>query len=207
MAEDEKFSQPGEGAQAPSPKRKAKRGWIIGGVVAAVIVVAGAGFWVWHETPSFCNAICHSPMDYYVETYEENDPHKGITVHAENDVTCLKCHEATPWLQLQELAGWVSDNYPMTPDGTKLADGKEFASEAFCAASGCHHELGDTYDEISANLWGFSGNDEKYNPHISHQGLDLECGDCHGIHESNVLVCNECHNLEMPEGWEAPSEQ
>ena len=44
MAEDEKTSQPGEDAQAPSPKRKAKRGWIIGGVVAAVIVVAGAGF-------------------------------------------------------------------------------------------------------------------------------------------------------------------
>lgn len=196
-----------EGAQTPKPKKGHKRGWITAGVVVAIIAVAGVGFWVWHEQPSFCNAICHSPMDYYVETYEENDPHKGITVHAENDVTCLKCHEATPWLQLQELAGWVSDNYPMTPDGTKLADGKEFASEAFCAASGCHHELGDTYDEISANLWGFSGNDEKYNPHISHQDLDLECGDCHGIHESNVLVCNECHNLEMPEGWEAPSEQ
>ena len=73
MAEDEKISQPGEDAQAPSPKRKAKRGWIIGGVVAAVIVVAGAGFWVWHETPSFCNAICHSPMDSYVDTYYSGD--------------------------------------------------------------------------------------------------------------------------------------
>ena len=49
MAEENNASQPG----APAPKRKAKRGWIVGGVIAAVIVVAGAGFWVWHETPSF----------------------------------------------------------------------------------------------------------------------------------------------------------
>ena len=83
MAEDEKISQPGEDAQAPSPKRKAKRGWIIGGVVAVVIVVAGAGFWVWHETPSFCNAICHSPMDSYVDTYYSGDQGMLVTAHAE----------------------------------------------------------------------------------------------------------------------------
>ena len=57
-------------AGGPAPKKRPKRGWIVAGVVAAVIVVAGAGFWVWHEQPSFCNAICHSPMDYYVETYD-----------------------------------------------------------------------------------------------------------------------------------------
>lgn len=51
---------------APAPKKPRRKGWIIAGVVAAVIIVAGAGFWVWHEQPSFCNAICHSPMDYYV---------------------------------------------------------------------------------------------------------------------------------------------
>ena len=42
--------------------RRKKRGIVVG-VIVAVIVVAGAGFWVWHEQPSFCNAICHSPMD------------------------------------------------------------------------------------------------------------------------------------------------
>ena len=51
-------------AGGPAPKKRPKRGWIVAGAVAAVIVVAGAGFWVWHEQPSFCNAICHSPMDY-----------------------------------------------------------------------------------------------------------------------------------------------
>ena len=192
---------------APAPKRSRRRTWTAVGIVAAVIVVAGAGFWVWHEQPSFCNAICHSPMDYYVETYDAGDPHLGITAHAADGVTCLKCHEAELTTQVSEAMAWASDNYPMTEDGTKLATGKEFATEQFCAKSGCHHELGESYDEITANLWGFAGNDEKYNPHASHQDLTLECGDCHGIHEANVLTCNECHDLNMPEGWEAPSEQ
>ena len=172
MAEDEKISQPGEDAQAPSPKRKAKRGWIIGGVVAAVIVVAGAGFWVWHETPSFCNAICHSPMDSYVDTYYSGD--QGMLV--------------------------TSDDYPMTADGTKLADGADMASEEFCAKSGCHD-----MDDVVASTWGFEGNGEQFNPHSSHQDLALECGDCHKAHEKSVLMCNQCHKLNMPEGWEAPN--
>ena len=61
--------QSGSQSGEPSPKRKVKRGWIVAGVVAAVIVVAGVGFWVWHETPGFCDSVCHSPMDSYVETY------------------------------------------------------------------------------------------------------------------------------------------
>ena len=129
MAEDEKFSQPGDGAQAPSPKRKAKRGWIIGGVVAAVIVVAGAGFWVWHETPSFCNSICHSPMDSYVDTYYSGDQGMLVTVHAEAGNNCLSCHEPVITEQVGEVMKWTSDDYPMTADGTKLADGVDMASE------------------------------------------------------------------------------
>lgn len=193
-------------ADEPAARKPHRRAWTTVGIVAAIIVVAGAGFWVWHEQPGFCNAVCHSPMDYYVESYDSGDPHLGITAHAADGVTCLKCHDAELTTQISELMAWTSDNYPVTEDG-RLATGKEFATEQFCAKSGCHHELGDSYDEITANLWGFAGNDEKYNPHASHQDLALECGDCHGIHEANVLACNECHDLTMPEGWEAPSEQ
>ena len=67
----------------PTAKMTRKNKLIIVGVVAAVLVAAGAGFWVWHEQPSFCNAICHSPMDKYVETYYEGDPGKLVTAHAE----------------------------------------------------------------------------------------------------------------------------
>ena len=172
--------------------------------MAAVIVVAGAGFWVWHEQPSFCNAICHSPMDYYVETYDSGDPNLGVTAHAKAGESCLDCHTAELTTQISEVCAWVSDNYPMTEDGTMLATGKQFASEEFCARPECHG--GKSFDEITAGLWGFAGNDEKYNPHSSHQDYALECGDCHKVHEKSTLVCNECHALTAPEGWEAPNE-
>ena len=126
-------SPPGE----PSLKRKVKRGWIVAGVVAAVIVVAGVGFWVWRETPGFCNSICHSPMDSYVETYYSGDKGMLVTAHAEANENCLSCHESVMTEQVGEAMKWVSDDYPMPPDGTKLATGKDFASEEFCAKSGC----------------------------------------------------------------------
>ena len=45
-------------AKAKKAKGGKKKLPIILGVVVVVIVAAGAGFWVWHEQPSFCNAIC-----------------------------------------------------------------------------------------------------------------------------------------------------
>ncbi len=216
MAEEQNVAEMQEAAEAqasidaqsdslssePSPKRKVKRGWIVAGVVAAVIVVAGVGFWVWHETPGFCNSVCHSPMDSYVESYYSGDKGMLVTAHADADENCLSCHEPVMTEQVGEAMKWVSDDYPMTPDGTKLATGKDFASEEFCAKSGCHN-----MDEVVAKTWGFEGNDEKFNPHSSHQDLALECGDCHKAHETSVLVCEECHALNMPEGWEAPNEK
>lgn len=182
------------GEEQPSAKRP-KNKWIVLGVVAAVVVVAGAGFWVWHEQPSFCNAICHSPMDSYVESYESTDPGLGIVAHAEAGEACLDCHEPILTDQVTEVMMWVSDKYPM--DGDMLATGKEFASEEFCARPECH-DMG----EVVANTWGFEENDAKFNPHSSHQDGALECSDCHKVHEKSVLVCNDCHDLNAPEGWE-----
>ena len=48
------------------------------GVVAVVLIAAGAGFWVWHEQPSFCNAICHTPMDQYNATYDQEPNTAGV---------------------------------------------------------------------------------------------------------------------------------
>ena len=113
---------------APAPKR-VRRGAIVAAGIVAVVLVAGIGAWVWHEQPSFCNAICHSPMDYYVETYDSGDPNLGVTVHAKAGESCLDCHTAELTTQISEVCAWVSDNYPMTEDGTILATGKHFASE------------------------------------------------------------------------------
>ena len=38
-------------------------------VVIAVVAVSGLGFYKWHESPSFCDAICHTPQDPYNPTY------------------------------------------------------------------------------------------------------------------------------------------
>lgn len=184
----------------PAAKMTRKNKLIVVGVVAAVLVAAGAGFWVWHEQPSFCNAICHSPMDKYVETYYEGDPGKLVTAHAEAGGACLDCHEAEITTQVSEVMAWVSDSYPMGEDGL-LATGKEFATEEFCTNGDCHNMT----DVVNAT-WGFAGNDEKYNPHSSHQDNNLECGDCHKVHETSTLYCAKCHDMNLPEGWEATNE-
>ena len=50
--------------QAKAKGGKRRRAPIVCAVVAVVLVCAGGGFYVWHNQPSFCNAICHEPMDY-----------------------------------------------------------------------------------------------------------------------------------------------
>jgi hypothetical protein len=181
----------------PKPKMKKKHTIVLG--VVAVIIVIGAAFWIWHEQPGFCNSVCHTPMDSYVNSYYSNDSSMLASVHSQNGKNCLSCHEAKLTDQVSEAMKWVADDYPMTSDGTMLATGKTFASEEFCAKSGCHN-----MSDVVASTWGFEGNDAKYNPHSSHQDQALDCGDCHKAHSTSVLMCNQCHSLNMPEGWEAP---
>ena len=85
-------SEISEKTEEAKPKRKGGKAAIVVGVVAAIVIVAGVGFTIWHEQPSFCNAICHDPMDPYVEGYyEENSPILSA-VHQANQVTCLDAH-------------------------------------------------------------------------------------------------------------------
>ena len=176
-----------ESAPGAAPKKapKRKRGLIIAGVAAAVIVIAGAGFLVWHEQPSFCNAICHSPMDSYVEGWEARDPHTLVGAHAVAGTTCLQCHESDLGQQINEGMAWVSGNFsdPM--------EKRSLATEDFCMR--CHER-----DEIVAattDVLGSSG----ANPHAAHQAT--ECGDCHSAHGTSKVMCNSCHVFEVPEGW------
>lgn len=80
--EDQRTAAPADADHASKRKNK-KKPAIVAGTVAVVLVLAGAGFWVWHEQPSFCNAICHSPMDNYVESYSSGDAGMLVTQHAE----------------------------------------------------------------------------------------------------------------------------
>lgn len=151
--------------KAKKPRSK-KRVGIVAGVVAAVVVAAGAGALVWHEQPSFCNAICHTPMDGYLETYMA-EPGQAATdkwgnevadasgmlaaQHRTNDsgANCLDCHVPTMSEQLTEGGEWVSGNYTLVEqDGgsanlternsTQLTEARGTDADSFCLRSGCH---------------------------------------------------------------------
>ena len=184
-----------EAPQSASPKKKRNKLKILG-IVVGVIVVLGIGFFVWHETPGFCNAVCHDPMDPYVETISSGDKGMLAVVHGDKGLNCLKCHNPQLTEQVSEVMHWVSNDFTTDADGW-LVPTRNFANEAFCGGSGCHD-----ISQLAEKTVGFEGNPENYNPHSSHQDLALECGDCHKAHSKSVLVCNDCHALTAPEGWE-----
>ena len=112
-------------------KKKGKKKWpIVLGIVVVVVIAAGAGFMVWHEQPSFCNAICHTPMDAYVETYidgttdaygnelEDEDAQNAMMAYLHGNsledgetVDCLDCHVPQLGEQITEALNWVTGSY------------------------------------------------------------------------------------------------
>ena len=212
----------------PAPKR-AHRGAIIGGVIAAVVVVAGIGAFVWHEQPSFCNAICHTPMDGYLEAYEAQ-PGQAATdkwgnevadasgmlsaVHRTNssNATCLSCHQPVMSEQITEGLEWVSGNYTLVatdvnPAGTlsergssQLTEARGVSGDEFCLNKNCHNL---TRSDLT-QLTQVESDDPSViirNPHSWQHGQQA-CTDCHKAHRASVLICTECHaDMELPDGW------
>lgn len=188
-----------------------KKPAIVAGVVLAIVVVAGAGFWIWHEQPSFCGAICHDPMGPYLATYEE-EPSAGAVdkygnevdgssmqaaVHrVKADAACLTCHEPTLSQQVGEGAAWVTGNYATPLAERSLSDltsasGK--SGKEFCSNDECH--------AFSDKVFLALADDYDLNPHDFYHG-DVECSDCHKAHTQSVLQCSRCHDdAEVPEGW------
>ena len=126
--------------QAKAKGGKRRRAPIVCAVVAVVLVCAGGGFYVWHNQPGFCNAICHEPMDYYVDGYygEGDAAHAQLAVaHQQEGVTCLQCHEATLEAQINEGTAWVSGAFETNADGS-LAPQLITADKQQCATAGCH---------------------------------------------------------------------
>ena len=204
-----------------APQKKRKKWPVVVGVVVAVLVVAGAGFFVWHEQPSFCNAICHTPMDAYLPTYEAEVDQAGIdkwgnevtnsrammaALHrAEGDnTTCLGCHVPTLGEQIQEGMNWVTGNYEVyhtqagltVPTEKTLEDlvaARGLEPDQFCLNESCHNMTRD--DLIQAT------SDMKRNPHVAQHG-EVACGECHKAHRASVMYCSNCHNdAEVPDGW------
>lgn len=208
----------------PAPKKKRKLQLTLG-IIVAVIVVAGAGFWVWHEQPSFCNVICHTPMDPYLPTYESPVDEEGIdkwgnsvsdasammaAVHRDqNNDTCLSCHVPTLGEQISEGLNWISGNYEVLETQTgmlvipectleDLVAARGIDPDQFCLNESCHNMTRDDLKQATADF--------KRNPHQGQHG-DVSCSDCHKAHRASVNACTECHNdADLPEGWISYSE-
>lgn len=197
----------------PTPSKKRKKWPIVVGIVAVVLVAAGAGFWVWHEQPSFCAAICHTPMDEYLVTYDQEPNTAGVDKYG-NDVTntsamlavshkatedsvdCLGCHTPTLSEQISEGIAWVSGDYeyPLYERTMKdLGEAQELVDDEFCLNEDCHNI---TRDDLVATTDHF-----EYNPHKAQHGKN-ECDKCHKAHRASVMYCTQCHSgAEVPDGW------
>ncbi len=228
MTEENKAAEnvsAGEAASAPSAKRNKRKLAGIIGVVAAVVVVAGAGFMVWHDQPSFCNAICHTPMDGYLATYEAT-PGESATdkwgnevadassmlapVHAQEGITCVQCHVPQMSEQVTEGIGWLTGSYEVVqttderfvPEEKALSDltaARGIASEAFCLNSGCH--ANDDGSAMTRDDLIEKTSYMKRNPHVEEHG-EVDCNECHKAHRASTVYCSKCHSdATIPDGW------
>lgn len=201
------------------PSKKIKKRRITVGVLALVLVVAGAGFWVWHEQPSFCGAICHTPMDPYLANYDAEPGQAsfdkyGNTVddanammaiaHKDENVACLNCHEPTIAEQLSEGAHWVSGDYEYPLNERSLSDLTEArgaTADEFCLNESCHHVSSNGTEITSREDLTAITSHLARNPHEAHH-LEEDCGTCHKGHRASVNYCSRCHDdTELPSGW------
>ena len=167
-------------------------------VSAVVLVGAAAGFWVWHEQPGFCGAVCHDIMGSYVESYAQGT--LLASQHAQSDVVCLDCHETTLETQLAELQVQLSGEY-------RLPLAKMDIGDSFCLRDGCH-----TREDIAQATADYvAGNGTNVNPHeitfstvygeteSPHQVNDetIPCATCHTMHRKSAGIdyCyDSCHH-------------
>lgn len=211
-------------------RKKPSKAIIASGVVAAVVIVAGLGFWSWHETPGFCSAVCHTPMDGYQETLEATlgEPavdKYGNTVsdssamlaasHATDEIgaDCLACHVPTLGEQISEGQHWLTGDYVMVGGDSRESGGalverdvfdltkaRGLDGDQFCLNESCHDITRDELTELTQKESDDPAVSIK-NPHSWRHG-EVACSDCHKAHRASVLTCTECHaDMELPSGW------
>ena len=216
-------------AEVEAPAKKKKKKWpIVLGTVVGVIAVLAVAFVVWHNQPSFCNAICHTPMDPYLPTYEATPGQASMDkwgnevsdasammacTHAAEGITCMGCHVPTLSEQINEGIEWISGNYEVVSNPTygvvleernlkTLVTARGITADEFCMNSDCHDvERGDSLVALTADL------SASRNPH-SMPHAQLQCSDCHKAHRASVNQCSQCHSdAPIPDGWLTVAEE
>ena len=211
-------------------KRMSKKAKVTIAVIVAVIAVGGFGFYQWHETPEFCGAICHSPMDMYLVNYtdgeydaygnkmesEEQSMAMMAFMHKEvNNQTCLQCHVAAMEEQITEGVHWITGNYEIAGtnslgydymhDATadQLVKYRSVTADQFCLAEGCHTTTEGAAIMTRDQLTEATAYMGDRNPHKfdQHYGVN-QCTDCHKGHSQSVNMCTDCHDdAPVPDGW------
>jgi hypothetical protein len=168
------------------PVRRRKKWPLVTAIIVAVFAVTIVGGFVWHNQPSFCSAICHNPMDTYVNTYYSGNESLGVTVHANADKACLDCHEPTVSQQLDEAMTWMSGKFKVSKDGY-LASSMTY-DLSFCMNESCHDMDRVALAETSKS-WTWDVHSQT-TPHG-----ETPCAACHSMHKENQLYCatGGCH--------------
>jgi len=200
-----------EGVVAPKKKGKARL-IILVIVIVLVLLFGGTGvvYATQHSNPLFCNAICHSPMNPYVESYFDGvsiNPLQtdlkyplGVNVHRDNDVVCVDCHTDGLGIQINEGIAWITGNYPQPLNPLVMTIREPNAPHqrsgiTTCLNEGCHEGIS-SLDDLKA-----STADLKRNVHDNHNGAQ-NCSLCHQMHEQSTVFCTQCHaDAPMPDGW------
>lgn len=197
MAENtQEGASPEQAVSSPTPKKRRK--WpIVVGVIVVVLVCAGIGMWTWHNQPSFCNSVCHSPMDNYVNSYYDNSSNTLANLHKQKGKTCLDCHESKIDEQMTEAVAWMGGNFKVDTSGNIVGAVSASADSQFC---GRCHDMAQV--KASTENWGGV---QGVNPHESH--LDtVQCQNCHSAHGTSNMWCNTCHDWKVPTGWTSGGE-
>ena len=221
----------GEAPAEKKPRNKKKIGIIVG-TVCVVVIAAGCGLWVWHETPSFCGAICHYPMDEYLATYSatlgesttdkygnEVADSSGMmsTLHAavdedtgESRAECLDCHQPVITEQVSEALNWISGNFVVPLDERDMEDltearGAEDATE-LCLNESCHDLTTEDLVELTEDYGERNPHTDLTTLSVSHS--EIACTDCHKAHRASVYQCSSCHtDVTLPDGWITSEEE
>jgi cytochrome c nitrite reductase small subunit len=182
-----------------------KKGMLIAGIAAAIVVIGGGGLWFYHGQPQFCGSTCHI-MKPYLVTWNGSDT--LARAHAEADVDCLDCHEQSIGQQIESGIKFVTNDYetPLEP--------RQFPKD-WCLRC---HEHG-TYAELIERTKYYMVEDERVNPHdypvdpgalapevymVDPEAPDphdtevgeLECYQCHKVHGESpgIESCYPCHH-------------
>lgn len=187
-------------AEATSETPKKKRDWngkrlpIVIAAVVAVTVLGVAG-WAWRATPGYCDALCHSTMGKYYDTFENQTDSLAYAHKAVANGKCLDCHENTLGTSARMAQSQLTGDHE-----TPLA--KVTYTNEFCLQSGCHAGAG-----IMPGASESSTKDLAFDPHSDYHGVQ-QCNSCHRMHDQSVFTCAGCHQVGawegeggIPEGW------